>query len=294
MLDDILQRLDHIAADRQSGAAVLALQACEAIETFAETYQNTETGILLNDLTNVGDTIRRSQPEMAPLISLSQKILVVSESRGLDNLEICQALSNLVQEFRERVKESKSRICAELIKLVDEGDTLITHSNSSTVRDTLICLHEMGRTFRLIVPESRPGYEGRKLAKELGRVGIHCELIVDSAALKLLESAALVIVGADCVTEKYFVNKVGTLSLALGAKEQFKEFYVLSDTTKFVSSSLMGFEEKMQPEEEVLKEKYPNVSVLNPYFEKIPLHLISGVITEKGLLTPEEVSEHII
>lgn len=296
MLNDIIKKIDPIAEDHQSGAAILTGQACKILELFAKKYRDAELKILIEDLMVVGRALRASQPAMAPLIRLSYEVLKITESLNEQQNNVigaCQALLNLAQDFQKRMEKSKSRICAKLINLINDGDVLITHSHSSTVRDALICAHEMGRALNVIVTESRPGFEGRTLAKELGKAGIHCELIIDSAALRLMEHTSFAIVGADCVTEKYFVNKVGSLSLALGAKELYKKFYVVSDTTKFIPSSLMKLADKQHPENEVLDEKYPNVTILNPYFEKIPLSHVTGVITEKGLLTPEQISQHL-
>ena len=73
-------------------------------------------------------------------------------------------------------------------------------------------------------------------------------------------------------------------------------FYVLCETLKFdprLSSSEVDLEEK-ESAEVVESNKLPSgVAVKNPYFDISPLDLVTGVVTENGILTPEDIISYM-
>ncbi len=288
-MDKIVKRINEIASDRSSGAAILIMKAIDVFELFAERYDNSDSDTFWLDFKRISDLLCHAQPAMAPFISLSlaiERALTeeLAKSIGLDAARF--AILRAAKTYRIKLLKSKNAICAELINIIEDNDVLITHSNSSTIKDILICVHENKKPFTLMATESRPGFEGKELAKDLGRAGIHCTLITDTSALQHLETAHMVIMGADAVTEQFFINKVGTLTLALGAKEYSKKFYVATDTSKLIPSTKLIFDSYKHP----VDEKYPNDT---ENFEKIPLDLITGIITEIGVLTPLQIEIYI-
>jgi translation initiation factor 2B subunit (eIF-2B alpha/beta/delta family) len=102
----------------------------------------------------------------------------------------------------------------------------------------------------------------------------------------------VVIVGADAVTPQGVVNKIGTYALALAAREQKVPFYVLAGTEKFLPapfSQALRIEEK--DPEEVTQEVIPHSKVENRYFDITPLELITGVVTQEGVIPGKEVQK---
>jgi translation initiation factor 2B subunit (eIF-2B alpha/beta/delta family) len=121
--------------------------------------------------------------------------------------------------------------------------------------------------------------------------------IDDTAAGLYVSSANKVMVGADRVcADGGVVNGVGTYPLALAAHRAAVPFYVLCETLKFdhrLRSDKVDLEEK-EPAEVVGKAKLPSqVSVKNPYFDLTPLELVTGIVTENGLLAPDGVTGYI-
>jgi translation initiation factor 2B subunit (eIF-2B alpha/beta/delta family) len=284
MRQEVIDRMREIRDDNQSGASTLTKEACELISFFSQMSITCNENQLSQDLLEFANLLKKCQPHMAPIVSLSYRVLRLSEKEK-DSAKILASLHSLSHHFKSILADSKIAICDSLFQIVKDGDCILTHSSSSSVREALIGLHARGRNFTVIATESRPNYEGRELAKSLAGGGIRSEIIADAAALKLLERCAFVIVGADSICEEYFINKIGTYSLALGAKEFFKEFYVLADTTKFLPSSMLPAEEKMYSPKEILDENY--------YFERTPLSLVSKVLTEMGAMTQKNITRHI-
>lgn len=156
---------------------------------------------------------------------------------------------------------------------------------------------EEGKDVSVFVPETRPFLQGARLtAWELQKNGIRAILIVDGAISHTLKTERInaVFTGADRIARNGDVaNKIGTYSLALSAQENNVPFYVVAPSTTFDLSLQTGkdipIEERAQ--EEVTKfmgvrTAPDNIEVKNPAFDVTPHEFISGIITEKGIITP--------
>src|SRR5437667_215715 len=102
---------------------------------------------------------------------------------------------------------------------------IATISHSGTVREALLHAQRSGLGPRTLVGESRPLLEGRTLATELAAADIPVWLVVDAALPLLLSQAHMVWIGADALTDRGVLNKVGSLALALAAREYSVPLY---------------------------------------------------------------------
>ena len=124
--------------------------------------------------------------------------------------------------------------------------------------------------------------------------GIPVKLIVDSAAGYLMQRGEInkVIIGADRVAKGGVANKIGSLMVALAAKRFNIPFYVAAPISTFdkeISIYDVKIEER-SPEEvlcyggcRITSEK---TEVKNPAFDIVPSDLITGIITENGIIKP--------
>ncbi|XP_047321721.1 methylthioribose-1-phosphate isomerase-like [Impatiens glandulifera] len=153
--------------------------------------------------------------------------------------------------------------------------------------------------------ETRPYNQGSRLtAFELVHEKIPATLITDSAAAALMKAGRVngIIVGADRVASNGdTANKIGTYNLAVCAKHHDIPFYVAAPLTSVDLSLQSG-------DEIVIEERSPlellnahggrgeqiaasGISVWNPAFDVTPASLISGIFTEKGVITKKTGSE---
>lgn len=295
-MNELLKRVERIASDNQSGAKMLALDACALFEEIGPQLCKHEKGDFLKTFDLLAERLVAAKPRMAPILCLVHRMrqrLFLEYENHASQEQMIQAVAQEARDFKKGLLDADVSIAGKLLSLIQEGVTLITHSFSSTVKSVLLDLHKQGRNFTLIATESRPMLEGKKLAQELGDAGIRCTLIADAALLFFLDRADLALSGADAITEHFFVNKVGTRALALGAKERSMPFFVLSDTSKLIAESLLGKEDPLHPQNEILEEDLPNVEALNPYFENIPNALATGFVTEKGIVLPRDLKKEI-
>lgn len=186
-------------------------------------------------------------------------------------------------------------------KLIDDGDTVLTHCNAGSLATagygtSLAVIRsavEDGKNVSVIATETRPLLQGSRLtAFELSRDNIPVRVICDSAAAQLMAQGVVdkVVVGADRILATgHVTNKIGTLPIALGAKFYGVPFYVaapMSTLDLVTEVSQVVIEERDQ--KEVLsiggKRFAPrNVEALNPAFDITPPELVTGIITDRGV-----------
>ena len=170
--------------------------------------------------------------------------------------------------------------------------------------------HDSGLPVHVWVAETRPRNQGSKLtAWELGEHGVPHTIIADSAAGHLMQRGAvdLVIVGTDRTTITGDVaNKIGTYLKALAAKANNVPFYVALPSSSFDWRLRDGLKEipiEERSQEEVKKvdgwfegqmvevRVAPEESTATNYgFDVTPGHLVTGLITERGVCEANETS----
>ncbi|KAL9224200.1 hypothetical protein vseg_000262 [Gypsophila vaccaria] len=185
--------------------------------------------------------------------------------------------------------------------------SILTHCNTGslatagygTALGVIRSLHTQGILEHAYCTETRPFNQGSRLtAFELVHEKIPATLIADSAAAALMKEGRVhgVIVGADRVAANGdTANKIGTYSLALCAKHHGVPFYVAAPLTSIDLSLSSGKDiviEERSPKELLnsrggLGEQVAasGISVWNPAFDVTPANLITGIVTEKGVIT---------
>lgn len=291
----VLKELREISDDRVHGASELSRQSLGAMSLLAELAIATSSEDLLSKLRVLGRELMNSRPNMAPLTNLVGRLLYDVTAKTGPAMSIEEIRLTIVNTCKQLIGESGSAVsntAAHASDLIQDGMTVFTHSRSATVSEVFRTAVEMGKEIRVIVTESRPLFEGRVAAQELSMMGIPVTLAVDSAVGDLMETANLCVVGADSVLwDGSVVNKIGTFPLAMSAREHGRPFYVVCEKSKFNLRSIFetGIEmEERDPSEVLPYPPPPRLTVRNPYFDRTPSKFISRLITEDGLLAPEE------
>ena len=92
-----------------------------------------------------------------------------------------------------------------------------------------------------------------------------------------------VLTGADAVTPDWFLNKCGTHLLATAAASAGIPVYVLASRSTFLNPILSGaVHGRVGPAQEVWPSPPSDVDVVNPYFERVPLEVVSTFVTDVG------------
>ncbi len=98
----------------------------------------------------------------------------------------------------------------------------------------------------------------------------------------------MVLTGADRVFEEGFINKTGSLPMAVLAKTYKIPFYIALETDKILQEYEQAVRFYPENPSEVYPGKKKNVSVLNVYFDSVPLDYVSKVVCEDGIFSITE------
>lgn len=150
--------------------------------------------------------------------------------------------------------------------------------------------------------ETRPLLQGARLtAWELLQRGVNTRLICDSMAGWVMKEGRVqaVIVGADRIAANGdSANKIGTYSLSVLAKAHGIPFYIAAPSSTFDFAIRSGAEIPIEqrPAEEITnafgrRTAPENCPVYNPAFDVAPAENITGLVTEKGVISPVTEAE---
>jgi methylthioribose-1-phosphate isomerase len=219
------------------------------------------------------------------------------------------ALKKALLEEARRIRDEDAAMCRNIGRhgegLIGPGTAVLTHCNAGalataehgTALAPMYAAHAQGRAFRVYATETRPLLQGARLtAWELGQAGIDVTLICDSAVGAVMKRGLVdvVITGADRIAANGDVaNKIGTYSVAVLAQQHGVPFYVAAPSSTFDLSTPTGSTipiEERHPDEIRFYSGKPTapagISCHNPAFDVTPAALVTGFITETGLIRP--------
>ena len=288
-MEELLETAEGIRSMEIRGAALIGRAAAGALKDFALAIEAASLEEFNGEVRRAAEILLDTRPTA---VSLSNAIRMVMRYRG-DDLEAARSsLAKNADSFVERSLKAVERIGEIGSRRVLDGDTILTHCNSSVALSIIKTAFDSGTDIRVIATESRPRYQGHLTIKALDGWGIETELIVDSAVRTVINEVDHVIVGADVITANgSLVNKIGTAAIALAASEARTSFVVAAETYKFSPETIMGelVPIEMRSPEEVYPEisKLQHVRVRNPAFDVTPHRYIDVICTEIGAIPPE-------
>jgi translation initiation factor 2B subunit (eIF-2B alpha/beta/delta family) len=277
----LAQQLGRVARDHTSGAAQLALESVRAVEAWLARHPAPSEA----ELEEVVVRLLRLQSSMAPILRLANEVALAADAPAR-----ARALATRLRDFRRCLEHARGRIARHFAAGLEKTQraTAATYSFSSTVIGALAAARP--RLASVLVAESRPALEGRITAARLVQAGVPVQYTTDAGLLGMIHSASLLVVGADAVLSHAFVNKIGTRTAYLAAREAGIPVFVLSDSTKFLPEELAApfWRPSEGPHSQVWTRVPRGVTLCSPLFEHTELAHVK-VITESGMLDPAEV-----
>jgi ribose 1,5-bisphosphate isomerase len=291
---------ERIAEDirrmRIRGAGLIARSAVEALEIVAQNSNAKDIDTFVNELTDSSRVLLQTRPTAVSLPNGIRYVMhrVNVGKKGAASVEQIRAVAvNAAREFVENAKTAVQKIGEIGAKRIVDGDTILTHCNSSAAIEVMRTAWNQGKRFEVLVTETRPRFQGHITARELAKAGIPVTLILDDAVRYFMQRVDKVIVGADAVAANgALVNKIGTSMIALAAHEARVRVFVAAETYKFSPETMIGelvtIEQRETSEiisNEQLK-RIGSIKVLNPSFDVTPPEYIDLIITERGIIPP--------
>ncbi len=291
-----------------AGASAVVLWACNVGAAQAETYGCGEAGTrFLEALDAVADEIIAARPTAVNLAWGVEQIRALAKEEvaaGQDPGAVADILFARAHEIEIADESANRAIGMQGKDLLGCDARVLTHCNAGslatvfygTALGVVYAAAEEGRVARVYVDETRPVGQGARLTVwELARVGLPCTLICDNMAGSLMAQGEIdaVLVGADRIARNGDVaNKIGTYSLAVLAHHHNIPFYVAAplSTVDFNTNCGEDIPIEQRDSHEVLAEPLPGVEVWNPAFDVTPASLVTSIITERGVVRPDELA----
>ncbi|NMH71418.1 S-methyl-5-thioribose-1-phosphate isomerase [Bacillus sp. RO3] len=303
-LTHIEEYFDAITTLKVRGAPAIGITAAYGLAQAAGRYET-------DSLTEFMDLFQRDKKYLA-----ASRPTAVNLFWALDRLEavledvssVHEAKTNLLHcaiHLHTEDEEMCRKIGEHALNVLKDNYTIMTICNAGSIATSkygtaLAPFHlgrEKGKNFKVYACETRPVLQGARLtAWELQQSGVDVTLITDSMAAHTIKEKGVeaVIVGADRISANGdTANKIGTSMLAILCKHFHIPFYVAAPSSTFDLASLGGSDipiEERNPQEittmggTVIAPE--NIPVYNPAFDVTPHDLITGIITERGVLSP--------
>jgi len=285
------------------GAPAIGVSAALGLALAAQQSNAKTLTELMTDLDNAFKVLHATRPTAVNLFWALERVM----AKGMQAKTVQEAKRVVLDEalkMAEEDVETNRKIGAHGLKLFKDGDMVLTHCNAGslatvaygTALGVIRAARESGKRLSVIATETRPVMQGSRLtAFELLHDGIDVSLIADTAVGHMMARGAInyVIVGADRVLHTGHVfNKIGTYQVAILANKHNVPFYV--------AAPLSTFDFESNPDDVIIEDRSADevvkvgkkriapkgVRVFNPAFDMTPPELITGIITQKGILTP--------
>ena len=287
------------------GAPLLGVAAAFALALAAYNSKARNREELMNDLEDAARIVKGTRPTAINLFWALDRML---EKARIFNGNP-RDLPMFVVEEAKRIADEDAAVNRLIGKngaeLINDGNVVLTHCNAGalatveygTALGVIRAAFEQRKKIEVIATETRPLLQGARLtAYELKRDGIPVTLITDNMVGYVMQKGLVdkVIVGADRIVQDAVINKIGTFTVAVLAKEHHIPFYVAAPKSTFdldhKSSDVIIEERKPEEVTSIGSQRIApeGVTVLNPAFDVTPLKYVTAIICESGILYKED------
>ncbi len=290
------------------GAPAIGIAGAHGVVLYAQELKDKNLSFeeFKKELLNKSDYLVTSRPTAVNLYWAVEKQKEIIKNSTSD-------IESLIEELRINGKklelediEINKKIGDYGAMVVPKGATILTHCNAGalatvgygTALGVVRSAFAKDPTIQVFADETRPRQQGARITTlELKMDGIPVTLITDGMCSYFMKKGMInmVVVGADRIAANGdAANKIGTYTVAIAAKYHNIPFYVAAPLST-IDTNIQSGEEiviEERPHEEVTMINGKNicpegVNVINPAFDVTPHELITGIITEKGILKPD-------
>jgi translation initiation factor 2B subunit (eIF-2B alpha/beta/delta family) len=290
---DIVALVDRVRKDEIGGAADTAKEVVDALSKLVGDSKAKDTEALVAEVDDAVLDIMRVMPSLAPAINALHRFVASMERGEAEGATVAQMKALLAKcrdDFFAWTDGALEKVAQYGAEKIASGDRVFMFSMSSSVWRILRRAKQKGKSFEVVVTEARPGKEGLWTVSEMDKAGIPVSVGIDASIGELIPQCQVAFSGADVISSTgCALNKTGTYPSALVARAHGVPFYIAADSLKFDSGTLFGLPYRNEAFrwEEVLDTSFPDrIRVLGHLFDETPPDLITGIITEMGILHP--------
>ena len=290
------------------GAPAIGIAGAHGVVLYAQELkkENLSFDEFKSKLIEKSDYLASSRPTAVNLMWAveQQKNLIKNSHSDIDTL-INDLTNQAVRMENEDIEINKTIGCYGA-EVVPKGATILTHCNAGalatvgygTALGVVRSAFANDNTIQVFADETRPRQQGARITTlELTMDGIPTTLITDGMCSYFMKKGMIdmVVVGADRIAANGdTANKIGTYTVAIAAKYHNIPFYIAAPLSTIDTSIKSGdeipIEERSHDEVTHINGKTicaDGVNIINPGFDVTPHELITGIITEVGILKPD-------
>jgi methylthioribose-1-phosphate isomerase len=306
--DDRQEIFDYIKRLVVRGAPAIGCAAALGLAAVSQHSKAGNSSDFLCEIRKTADYLSSSRPTAVNLSwALKRAVSCVEKSVSDGVLCVGKLKEILIDEALGIVRED-IEMCKAIgqngVELIKDGNGILTHCNAGalatadygTALSPIYAAYEKGLKIKVYSDETRPLLQGSRLtAWELKRAGVDVTTICDNMAAQVMREGKinLVIVGADRIAANGdTANKIGTYGVAILAKHHKIPFYIAApySTVDIAMKDGSGIPIEERDGDEIRRglgklTAPPDVPVYNPAFDVTPHSLITGIITERGIMT---------
>ena len=290
------------------GAPAIGIAGAHGIVLYAQEGRNKYNNIaeFKQMLSKKADYMATSRPTAVNLMWACAEQKKVIENSNSDIEGLIKELTEKAIEIENDDIDRCKRMGDYGAEVVPKGATILTHCNAGalatggygTALGVVRSAFAKDNTIKVFADETRPRQQGARLTTfELAMDGIPVTLITDGMCSYFMNKGMIdmVVVGADRIAANGdTANKIGTYTVAIAAKYHNIPFYIAAPLSTIDRSIATGeeipIEERSHEEVTHINGKRicaEGVNIINPGFDVTPHELITGIITEKGILKPD-------
>ena len=290
------------------GAPAIGIAGAHGVVLYAQELkkENLSFDEFKSKLIEKSDYLASSRPTAVNLMWAveQQKNLIKNSHSDIDTL--INDLTNQAVRMENEDIEINKAIGHYGAEVVPKGATILTHCNAGalatvgygTALGVVRSAFANDNTIQVFADETRPRQQGARITTlELTMDGIPTTLIIDGMCSYFMKKGMIdmVVVGADRIAANGdTANKIGTYTVAIAAKYHNIPFYIAAPLSTIDTSIKSGdeipIEERSHDEVTHINGKTicaDGVNIINPGFDVTPHELITGIITEVGILKPD-------
>ena len=307
-ITDGQQMYDAIKTMIVRGAPAIGVAGAHGVVLYAQELakENLSRDEFIKQLLQKADYMASSRPTAVNLMWAVEKQKNIIKNSTSDIKGIVEELKQNGIKLEDEDIAINKKIGDFGAEVVPKGATILTHCNAGglatvgygTALGVVRSAFAKDNTIQVFADETRPRQQGARITTfELTMDGIPTTLITDGMCSYFMKKGMIdmVCVGADRIAANGdAANKIGTYTLAIAAKYHNIPFYVAAPLSTIDISIHAGdeipIEERSREEVTHINGKIicaPDVKVINPGFDVTPNELITGIITEVGILRPD-------
>ncbi len=253
-------------------------------------------------LEKAAENISHARPTTVKRMALITGGCLEAAKRALDEgKDTALAIRDHAVESNNIRYAKVGKIAENLVDMIPDNGTVMTQCFGETIVGQMLRVtKERGKSLKVVCPETRPYFQGARLTATVAHdMGFDTTVITDNMPAWYMEKEGVDVFtcAADAIClDGHIVNKIGTYQLAIVAKYMKIPMFVTGAPDKGHPDAASIKIEMRDPEFPLqamgVRTADKGVKGWYPSFDITPPHLVSGVVTDRGIFSPYDLMRY--